>query len=95
MPTFHLTRKATADFQNITSYTLQTWGEAQALRYAHGIEDCMQLLADNPELGQEAEEIRPGLRRMQHAKHVILYTKVDSAVLILRILHKSMMPRFI
>ena len=54
-------------------YTLRTWGSAQAVRYIAELEVCCQMLADNPALGRPCDDVRPGLRRLEHGKHVLFY----------------------
>jgi plasmid stabilization system protein ParE len=49
---------------NIGLYTFRTWGAIQTAHYIRQLEDCRQLLADNPALGRPSDEIRPGLWRM-------------------------------
>jgi toxin ParE1/3/4 len=71
--TFRLSRLAEADLTDIGAYTLQTWGADQALRYIDGLETCCRQLADNPQSGRPCDHIRPGLRRMEHARHVVFY----------------------
>ena len=60
---FRFSHRAEADLFNIGLYTFRTWGEIQTDRYIRQLEDCCQLLADNPALGRPCDEIRPGLRR--------------------------------
>lgn len=50
------------------------------------------MLADNPTSGRRCEEIRPGLRRHEHGKHVVFYRLEPAGILISRILHQRMMP---
>ena len=50
------------------------------------------MLADNPSLGRACDNIRPGLRRMEHARHVVFYRQTPTGVLISRILHQRMLP---
>ena len=77
---------------NIGSYTLRTWGEDQAVRYIDDLEACCDMLAENPDLGRAAEPVRPGLRRMEHGRHVVFYRRETAGVLISRILHQRMLP---
>ena len=77
---------------NIGSYTLRTWGDDQADRYLGDLEDCFQQLADTPGLGRQCDEIRPGLRRLEHGRHVIFYCQQAQGILISRILHRRMLP---
>ena len=68
------------------------WGPSQAARYLRELEACCQRLADNPGLGRPCDDIRPGLRRMQQAKHVVFYREGPGGVFISRILHGRMLP---
>jgi toxin ParE1/3/4 len=86
-------RRAEADLLGIGRYTLNTWGEAQATRYLDELEAFCGMLADNPALGRSSDEIRPGLRRIEHGRHIIFYRKRTSGgILIVRILHQRMLP---
>ena len=73
MAAFRFSRRAEADLLSIGEYTLRTWGRAQAARYIGELEVCCQTLSDNPALGRLCDEIRPGLRRLEHGKHVVFY----------------------
>lgn len=78
---------------SIGDYTLRTWGEAQADRYIGELESCCQMLGGNPALGRPCDDIRPGLRRMEHGKHVVFYRPQKSGdILVVRILHQRMLP---
>jgi toxin ParE1/3/4 len=90
--TFRLSRLAESDLIGISNYGLSTWGAKRAIDYIDSLESCCQRLADNPEPGRLCEHIRPRLRRMEHAQHVIFY-RIDSGdILISRILHRRMLP---
>jgi len=89
---FRFSYRAEADLFNIGLYTLRTWGEIQTGRYIRQLEVCCQLLADNPALGRQCDEIRPGLRRIKQGKHVVFYRQEPSGILVSRILHQSMLP---
>ncbi|HZL68493.1 MAG TPA: type II toxin-antitoxin system RelE/ParE family toxin [Candidatus Limnocylindrales bacterium] len=93
MAGFRFSRRAEADLLSIADYTLRTWGEAQADRYIGELETCCQMLADNPALGRPCDDIRPGLRRMEHGKHVVFYRlQKPGGTLVVRILHQRMLP---
>jgi len=89
---FRFSHRAEADLLNIGLYTFRTWGEIQTDRYIRQLEDWCQLLADNPALGRQCDEVRPGLRRMKQGKHVVFYRQEPGGILISRILHQSMLP---
>ena len=92
MARFRFSHRAEADLFNIGLYTFRTWGDIQTDRYIRQLEDCCQLLADNPALGRKYDEIRPGLRRMKQGKHIVFYREESGGILICRILHQSMLP---
>jgi toxin ParE1/3/4 len=77
---------------DIGAYTLDTWGEDQTIRYIDGLETCCRQLAENPQLGRPCDHIRPGLRRMEHGRHVVFYRIKAGNVLVSRILHQRMLP---
>jgi toxin ParE1/3/4 len=85
-------RRAEADLEDIGRYTLRTWGEAQADRYLGELENCCQLIADNPARGRPCDDIRSGLRRIEQSKHVLFYREESGGILISRILHQRMLP---
>jgi toxin ParE1/3/4 len=89
---FRFSRRAEADLLNIGIYTFRTWDEAQTDLYIRQLEDCCQLIADNPARGRPCDEIRPGLRRMEKGKHVVFYRHEPGGILISRILHQRMLP---
>ena len=92
MSTFRFSRRAEADLVSIGNYTLRTWGKAQTTRYIDDLEAFCHTLADNPALGRACENVRPGLRRLEHGKHVVFYRRELTGILISRILHQSMLP---
>jgi toxin ParE1/3/4 len=77
---------------SVGTYTLRTWGEDQAISYIGELEACCQMLADNPALGRACDYVRPGLRRMEHGRHVIFYRQEAGGILVSRILHQRMVP---
>ena len=92
MPLFRFSRRAEADLLAIVAYTFRTWGKDQVVRYIDGLEACCQMLADNPALGRACDDIRPGLRRMEHGRHVVFYRQAAASILVSRILHQRMLP---
>ena len=92
MAAFRFSRRAEADLLSIGDYTIRTWGKAQAARYLGELEVCCQTLSDNPALGRPCPEIRPGLRRLEHGKHVVFYRQERGGILVSRILHQRVLP---
>ena len=86
-------RRAYSDLLEIAKDTLERWGQEQAILYIGALEHCCRLLAQNPALGRSCDDIRPGLRRMEHGRHVIFYRHKDGETLVSRILHQRMLPQ--
>src|SRR5271157_923381 len=92
MAGYRLSRLAEAYLLDIATYTQHTWGQDQAIRYVDDLEADCQKLADNPELGRACDHVRPGLRRMEHGRHVLFYRIEGKGILVSRILHQRMLP---
>lgn len=92
MAALRFSRRAAADLLSIGTHTLRTWGIDQTIRYIDDLEACCGILADNPALGRPCDEVRPGLRRKEHGRHVVFFRVNTGSILILRILHQSMLP---
>jgi toxin ParE1/3/4 len=89
---FRISRRAERDLLSIGEYTLRPWGEAQAARYIDELEDCCLTLANNPGLDRRGDDVRPGLRRLEHGRHVVFYRQEPGGILVSRILHQRMLP---
>lgn len=87
---FKLSVKAHADIKKILRYSFQQFGESQAIKYKSGLEASFQLLADNPNMGRECNEIRDGYFRHEHEKHIIFYRQRLNDILIVTIIHDRM-----
>jgi toxin ParE1/3/4 len=84
--------RAEVDLLDISQYTMSTWGRDQTIRYLNGLEACCQQLAENPALGRPCDNVRPGLRRFEHGRHVIFYRLETGGIWVSRLLHERMMP---
>ena len=92
MPLACYSRRTETDLLDIGAYTLETWGARQTVRYLNELEACCQQLADVPSLGRECDEIRAGLRRFEHGRHVVFYRQETGGIFVTRILHQRMLP---
>jgi toxin ParE1/3/4 len=92
MAPYRLSRLAEADLRDIATYTLQTWRRDQAIRYVDDLEACCLRLADNPTLGRACDHVWPGLRRLEHGRHVLFYRIEAKGILVSRVLHQRMLP---
>ena len=92
MTTFRLSRRAEDDLTDIGIHTLNQRGERQTVRYIDNLESCCQKIADNPAARRPCDYIRPGLRRMEQGSHVIFFRRTGKDIVVIRILHKKMLP---
>jgi toxin ParE1/3/4 len=92
LPAYQLSKLARIDLINIADYTVDTWGEEQAYRYLDSLEACFIRLVKAPRIGRSCNRIRPGYRRIEHERHVILYRVDRDGIFISRILHQGMLP---
>jgi toxin ParE1/3/4 len=88
---FRFSLRAETDLLEIGD-TLHTWGKTQTALYLNELEVCCQTLADNPSLGQLCENVRSGLHRHEHGRHVVFYRQEREGILISRVLHQRMLP---
>jgi|SRR5262245_47897549 toxin ParE1/3/4 len=93
MNSYALTRRAETDLFDILLFGYEQFGTRQAEAYANELEHVFQLLADNPRMGREAQAIAPGVRRHEHASHIILYEIAPEGILILAVVHARSIKR--
>lgn len=90
MPNYKFAESAEADLANIIDYTVQTWGQQQALIYIDGLETLAMALADTPKLGKSCDDLTPGLLVFPYQEHFIYYIEQSDGITIARVLHKRM-----
>jgi toxin ParE1/3/4 len=90
MSQLRLTPKARADLDAIWEYTVKHWGVEQAEAYLLSLGETMKLLANQPGLGRNIDDIREGYFKFPAASHIFIYRSQPGAVEMVRILHKSM-----
>ena len=84
MTRYRLTRQADRNLGENYLYAAEQFGIRQADQYADELEHVFDLLA--------ADKIRAGLRRHEHAGHVIFYRPAGEGVLIVGIVHRRVRP---
>lgn len=92
MTRYRLTRQAEGDLGEIYLYAAERFGIRQADIYSEELQHVFGLLADHPSMGRPADRIRAGLRRHEHAGHVIFYRTTGEGVTIVAIIHRRMRP---
>ena len=87
---YKLSEAASQDIERLLDQSIIDFGLLQTEAYYNDLTHCLSLLAENPEMGTGADDIRAGYRRFPHESHLIFYTIQDEHILIIRILHKRM-----
>ena len=80
---------ATDDLKGILDYIARDKPEA-ARAFVDAIIERCRLLAENPELGMQREDLAPALRLFTHRGYGIYYRNLDTEVMIERVLHPSL-----
>lgn len=103
--TVRLTAAAEKDFQGIVEWTVEHFGEAQALVYAETLALALEALAEGPSLldAKRRDDILKGLyslhvaRHGRKGRHFIMFRvarRGGDVIEVLRLLHDSMdLPR--
>lgn len=89
MATFYFTEQAQKDLESIIDFTVQRWGVAQSHNYIDDLEALAKILADNPLLGTERDELSQGLRSFPYRSHLLFYVLQKDGIAIVRVLHTS------
>jgi toxin ParE1/3/4 len=87
----HLSRRAEDDLLQIAVFTLDRWGMKQTDRYLAQLQAFCRQVAEMPAMGRSASEVRIGLRRIEHGRHVIFFRERPDGILVVRFLHQSML----
>jgi len=89
---YQLTDEAARDVEKILAYSANSFGVVQTEHYFYALKECIELLADNPNIGRSAEETLPEYLRFPYESHVIFYKKLSASIRVVRILHERMDP---
>ena len=80
-----LSEQSQLDLRDILSYTLQTWGEEQLVKYREVIAGAFTAITNNPQVGRG--DIA-SYRRYAAGQHFIFYRIEGTTVTVVRILHR-------
>ena len=87
---FKFSTQASRDVENIYLYGFINFGEEQADLYSLKMQQCIEILCANPEIGRLDIRVNPAVRRFDFESHVIFYDIEADSILIARVLHRSM-----
>jgi len=85
-----LSPRARQDFVDILRYTGETWGQNQLLIYRDKINDALNAISQNPELGHGREDLPSTHSAYLVGSHIIIYRVSAESIGIVRILHQRM-----
>jgi toxin ParE1/3/4 len=71
MSNYKFTDQAERDLNAIVDYTLENWGQSQAIKYVDGLEALLANLAFAPALGLNQDGIFKGLFSFPYVSHVV------------------------
>ncbi len=89
---YRFTDEAKEDLEGIVSYTRDKWGRDQVVKYLDGLKSKAVILVEHPAIGNDVSEYYRGLRATPYQSHMIYYVEQNKQIIIVRILHKSMLP---
>ena len=91
MRPYLLTTAARKDLIDIGRFTTEKWGKRQRDKYLKQLDDAFKLLARQPEIGRDADDVRPGYKKFSQGSHIIFYRAgTESRIVVIRLLHNSM-----
>ena len=91
MRPYSLSVAARKDMIEIGRHTAEKWGKRQRDKCLRQLDDAFKLLARQPEIGKDTENIRAGYSKFSHGSQIIFYRAgKDSKIVVIRILHNSM-----
>jgi len=91
MQHYEITLAAEADLREIAQYTIQQWGEEQAMQYASALTRTFQSIANSEVTSRTFSERLPQMRVTRCEHHYVFYFHNKEKIpCILAVLHKRM-----
>ena len=91
MASYELSQLAQLDLEEITTYTVLTFGEKQARLYNGQMHNAAQTAADFPSVGRSYLTKSGGVfQKYDSGRHALFYRPTDEGILVVRILHQVM-----
>ncbi len=78
------------DFIDIWLYSFKKWNVEQADKYLDKMNAAISLIADNPNIGINSDDIRNGYQKFKVNRHFIWYRINNDTIEIIRILGEEM-----
>ena len=81
-------RSAIEDLGEIRDYIARD-NPTAARRFVAGLRTRCRLLAEQPHIGRERPDVRPGLRSLPIQNYVVFYQLIDDTVEVVSVVHGS------
>lgn len=86
MGVYKLSIRADTDLTDMYEYGISEFGFLKAKMYFDEMQEVVDLLAINSELGRDASEFMPMLKRFSFRAHTIFYLEIATGIFIIRVL---------
>lgn len=83
-------QQAEADLESIWLYSYQEWGVEQADQYLRSLLSRFSWLSENPQLGKQRTDIKPGYYCFPEGMHLIFYRITRNGIDIIGVPHQNM-----
>ncbi len=90
MAKYRISTKADSDLLDIARFTIKKYGIEQARTYKDGLYTCFNTLSEKPDLGRNASQYAPHLKRFLFQSHTIFFRPEEKGIAIIRVLHQKM-----
>jgi toxin ParE1/3/4 len=88
MKIINLSKRAEKDLETIFDYGIENFGLLFASSYSLSIENCIDLISQNPKMGRLMHDFRSETRRFEHQQHVIFYRETTQGIYVIRVIHR-------
>jgi len=90
MDKYQLSKSTELDLDDLYAEGILKYGLLKADNYYDGLIGGFGLLANNPNIGTNANKLSPNLQKFPYGRHVVFFTNLDKGILIVRVLGKEM-----
>ncbi|HEX3653687.1 MAG TPA: type II toxin-antitoxin system RelE/ParE family toxin [Rhizomicrobium sp.] len=87
---YRLSPAAQSDLDEIWDYSAEHWGADQEDGYIRDLAGAIERIASGKRRGHSCDEIRLGYFKYACQSHVIFYKLEESAIVVVRVLHRRM-----
>ena len=90
---YRLDINARKDLESIRNYTIDKWGLGHWYKYKNILQKKMQMLANNPNLGLQINEISENAFRFPDEHHVFYYMQKGKSIVFVGVISNKLAPQ--